>query len=821
MPNIDGIDFLKIIREEKNLDIPFIMFTGKGREEVAIKALNLGADRYLRKGGDPKSQYRILAETIVKEYEHYRSNKERKELRKQLRASLKKYRKMIESSPNAIFLANSETGKIIEANSGAEELLNMGKEKIKGMHQSELHPDNNSEKYKELFKKAKEEEKVIDLGLKQENIFVEDKDGKKIPVEVDSTKIQLEDQELLLGIFKDITETKERQKKLNLFKIGTEKAPESIFILNKDAVIKFVNENAVKKLEYSQEELLEMKIFDIDPNFEPDNWENHWKKVKEEGRIRSESKHETKDGSEIPVELIINHLEYEGEEYHFTYVRYRTEKDKLEGSEERFRRFFADLTEPAFLTNLEGDILEANEKATKELGYSKDELKNMNVAKEIAIDKEAHEKHQERLERLKNGETLKFKSKLQRKDGSVVPVEAEVSPIFLDDELIVGSIERNISELERTKKKLRKESKKMQQLHNITADMETVESKKKACELAVKAAEEILDFEVCGIDLTENNMFVPKAMSSNVGKDGYVSRPIEKESLGTKTYKESKSFLIEDLRENKAAEPVKEEYRSAISVPIGDQGIFQAISDKIGAFDKKDLEMAEILASHVNEALERIEAGKREEFLHSLLRHDLRNKAQTTVGYLQLLKDTDISEKQRNLLKKALKSTQEGSKLIKKVRTLRKLEKEELIEQTNPNSLINEAITEHKEKAKEKEIEIQFEEFRCKVKGGPLLKELFSNLIENAIIHSNCDKIRITSSREGEECIITVEDDGNGIPDGEKEKIFTRGYKSERTGGSGLGMYLVKRIVKNYNGRIEAKDSDLNGARFDIFLKTA
>lgn len=73
MPNIDGLDFLNKVREGRNSEIPFIMFTGKGREEVAMKALNLGADRYLQKGGDPNSQYGVLAQAIEQEVTHYRT----------------------------------------------------------------------------------------------------------------------------------------------------------------------------------------------------------------------------------------------------------------------------------------------------------------------------------------------------------------------------------------------------------------------------------------------------------------------------------------------------------------------------------------------------------------------------------------------------------------------------------------------------------------------------------------------------------------------------------------------------------------------------
>ncbi len=64
MEERDGLDLLDAIRKEDE-DMPFIMFTGKGDEKVAQRALNLGADRYIRKKGDAKSQYDKLAEALL------------------------------------------------------------------------------------------------------------------------------------------------------------------------------------------------------------------------------------------------------------------------------------------------------------------------------------------------------------------------------------------------------------------------------------------------------------------------------------------------------------------------------------------------------------------------------------------------------------------------------------------------------------------------------------------------------------------------------------------------------------------------------------
>ena len=63
MPEIDGIAFLKIIREQYPR-LPFIIFTGKGREEIVIESLNNGADYYVRKGGDPKAQFAELVSKV-------------------------------------------------------------------------------------------------------------------------------------------------------------------------------------------------------------------------------------------------------------------------------------------------------------------------------------------------------------------------------------------------------------------------------------------------------------------------------------------------------------------------------------------------------------------------------------------------------------------------------------------------------------------------------------------------------------------------------------------------------------------------------------
>jgi len=63
MPEMDGIAFLKKVRTSGNT-IPFILFTGRGREEVVIEAINSGVDFYIQKGGDPMAQFTELTHKI-------------------------------------------------------------------------------------------------------------------------------------------------------------------------------------------------------------------------------------------------------------------------------------------------------------------------------------------------------------------------------------------------------------------------------------------------------------------------------------------------------------------------------------------------------------------------------------------------------------------------------------------------------------------------------------------------------------------------------------------------------------------------------------
>ena len=123
MPMMDGIVFLKILRAEGDIT-PFIIFTGKGREHVAMEALNNRADFYLQKGQDPKSQFAELDGMI-------RQSIQRRIAEESIRLADRRMVDIIDHLPDATFAIDKE-GKVISWNVAMEEMTGIKADAIIG-----------------------------------------------------------------------------------------------------------------------------------------------------------------------------------------------------------------------------------------------------------------------------------------------------------------------------------------------------------------------------------------------------------------------------------------------------------------------------------------------------------------------------------------------------------------------------------------------------------------------------------------------------------------------------------------------------------------
>ena len=111
------------------------------------------------------------------------------------------------------------------------------------------------------------------------------------------------------------------------------------------------------------------------------------------------------------------------------------------------------------------------------------------------------------------------------------------------------------------------------------------------------------------------------------------------------------------------------------------------------------------------------------------------------------------------------------------------------------------------------------------MQANELLRDVFVNLIGNAIKHSSGPAlIKVTAEKDGHGlCKVAVEDNGPGVPDDMKGRIFDRLRRGDtKAHGTGLGLNLVKALVDSYGGRVRvedrAADDPTKAARFVVLL---
>ena len=116
-----------------------------------------------------------------------------------------KYQTLINLANDAVFVADAESGILIDANKAAEKLIKKPTDEIIGMHQTELHPSEESDNYRQIFNDGiKRGPSII------ESVFAIDSAGNKIPVEISSSLMEINGKPIIMGIFRDVSSRKKR-----------------------------------------------------------------------------------------------------------------------------------------------------------------------------------------------------------------------------------------------------------------------------------------------------------------------------------------------------------------------------------------------------------------------------------------------------------------------------------------------------------------------------------------------------------------------------------------------------------------------------------
>ncbi|WP_254810410.1 PAS domain S-box protein [Natronosalvus amylolyticus] len=261
-----------------------------------------------------------------------------------------------------------------------------------------------------------------------------------------------------------------------------------------------------------------------------------------------------------------------------------------------------------YALDTDGRFVTVNDTLTGITGYSRDELLGEHVS--MVLDEADLERGKMALEALLESDldaVRRYDVTVRTKAGEKIPCEVNTTVRATEGE-VTGSvgIVRDVSDRKLMERELIQRKAKMEKLHEIASRLEECTSPEQVYELTVETAEDVLEFDVCVVDSAQDGHLVTEAVSSDIHEDGFSNRTTINDGIAGKTYRTGETYRVGDLDNDEDASPEREEYQSVLSVPIGTNGVFQAVSTEPEAFGREDQELTELLVSHVTNALDRL-----------------------------------------------------------------------------------------------------------------------------------------------------------------------------------------------------------------------
>jgi len=636
----DWVEFMPGIRSA--LDVPV---------KIGSRVLGvIGADSKELNAFDEKDQelLEILAShaaTAISNLEHARNLET---YAREIRVSRGKFERLFLDNPEAAVYVDPDFH-ALEANPRFNELFGYSVDEIKGKRLLDLIvPEDKKEEAEMLDKESKKAYTCFGDTVRRR------KDGALVSVSVSAAPVTVEGQPVgFVGVYKDITERKLYEKCLSALNtygrnLNMAESMEEIYELTLDAMEKtlgfefadifIVDEKTLRLVTHRGETKVTKLSLPLGGNkgitiksartgkpvlvLDVTNEEAY---VEGEEGARSELAVPIKIGprvlgvlnvesrrsdafSEKDQELLeilashaataITNLEYARNlEMHAREIR---------ESQEKFRRLFLHNPEAAVYLDSDFCILEVNPRFSKLFGYSLDETKGRRLLELIVPENKKEEG--EMLDRQAKKAYTYHDTVRKRKDGTLVPVSISAAPINVGDQTMgyVG-LYRDITEAKRYEGSL-------SALNAYSRDLNMAKSMEEICELTLDAAEKTLGFEFADFLIIEGNVL---RVVDNRGRPGDLSieLPLDGDrGITVKAAKTGKPILVPDISKEEAYIEFGADILSELGVPIkiGDRvlGVLNVESKRLNAFNEKDQELLEILASHAATAISNLEYAK-------------------------------------------------------------------------------------------------------------------------------------------------------------------------------------------------------------------
>jgi PAS domain S-box-containing protein len=284
---------------------------------------------------------------------------------------------------------------------------------------------------------------------------------------------------------------RESERTMRFTQFALDHTADAAFWTTPDSRFIYVNEAACQSLGYSRKELLSMNVHDIDPKFPKKAWAEHWQNLRKRKSFTFESHHKAKDGRVFPVEVMVNFLKFEGNEYNCAFARDISKRKEIENalekSEQTFRAISSAAVNAIIVMDNYGKVSYWNPAAERIFGYTSEE----------AIGKELHlliapRKYRDAYKRgfgsfkhtgkgLAVGVTSEFKA--LRKDGTEFPIEVSTSSVRIGGKWHAVGIIRDITERKRAEEELKRSHEILRALSTHITDIVEAERLKLSREL--------------------------------------------------------------------------------------------------------------------------------------------------------------------------------------------------------------------------------------------------------------------------------------------------------------------------------------------------
>ncbi|MDB2287064.1 PAS domain S-box protein [Halorubrum ezzemoulense] len=763
MPSQNGIEFLKSVRKNSP-DLPFVLFTGKGSEEVAGEAISAGVTDYLQKKR-VADQYTVLANRLRNAVERYRAEKERKQ-----------QRKAIETAQEGISILN-EDGEYIYVNQAYADIYGYDPDEMEGKHWELIYPDSDTAMVRDVILPTVAEDGYWSgetTGLRADGTtFVED-----------HTVAQTDTSELVCSV-RDRSVEQEQEMALTQFRTLVETLNDPVYVVDETGQFEYVNDAFIEMVGYERERIIGASPTLIKSSEVVNRSEDHLGRLLSSNgpdSVQFEIEVQPAKGEPIPCEDHMGVLPYEGESFEGSVgilrdISERKErKQELEQTNTVLRTIVENLPMGVLVEDAERDVLMANDQLGETLGVPIDSEEVIGrdcatAAEEIKsrfTDPEAFiEVISERIEQRE----LVQNEELRLTDGRVI--ERDYVPYTLPEGEANLWLYRDVTTRKQQSQELEQANEFLSQTQTV-ADVGGWELDRRTESL--RWTDEV--YRIHGVDM-EFEPTVENAVGFYHPEDqATIQDAIERVTT------EGEPFDLE-LRIVTADDVVR--WVRARGEPwhldgeiVGVRGTFQDIT-------------------------QRMERQQRLEEFASVVSHDLRNPLNVATGHLDLVADECDSDH----LDSVRRALERMEALIEDLLILAQDNKE--VSDTQPVDLAMIA-----DRCQEN---VQMEQGRVITTvdrtvwaDSSRLKQVFENLFRNAVEHGGSE-VTVTVGKLADG--FYIEDDGAGIPTDERNAVFEVGY-SQSANGTGFGLNIVKQIVNAHGWQIRVTDGEDGGARFEI-----